>query len=59
MLRDLYTKKVGTEVFGELRNIVQEENGEDKMVGESNEQVLDRVGEKKTLLKNILRRKAN
>ena len=34
-----------------------EENGKDKMV--TNEQVLDRIGEKRTLLNNILRRKAN
>ena len=33
---DLDTKKIGTEVFGELRNMVLEENGEDKMVRESN-----------------------
>ena len=30
------TKKIGTEVLGELRNVVLEENGEDKMVRESN-----------------------
>ena len=35
-LRDLDTKKIGTEVFGELRNVVLVENGEDKMVRESN-----------------------
>ena len=35
-LRDMDTKKIGTEVFGELRNVVLEENGEDKMVRESN-----------------------
>ena len=29
-------KKIGTEVFGELRNVVLEENGEDKIVRESN-----------------------
>ena len=28
----LDAKKIGTEVFGELRNVVLEENGEDKMV---------------------------
>ena len=39
---------------------VLEENGEDKMVRESNnEQVLDRIGEKRTLLNNILCRKVN
>ena len=35
-LRDLNTKKIGTEVFGEFSNMVLEENGEDKMVKESN-----------------------
>ena len=34
--RDLDTKIIETEVFGELRNVVLEENGEDKMVRESN-----------------------
>ena len=27
-LRDMHTKEIGTEVFGELRNVVLEENGE-------------------------------
>ena len=35
-LRDLDPKKIGAEVFGELWNMVLEENGEDKMVRESN-----------------------
>ena len=35
-LRDLDTKKIVTEVFGELRNVMLEENGEDKMARESN-----------------------
>ena len=35
-LRDLDTKKIGTDVFGDLRNVALEENGEDKMVRESN-----------------------
>ena len=35
-LRDLETKKIGAEVFEELWNVVLEENGEDKMVRESN-----------------------
>ena len=30
------TKKLETEVYGELRNLVLEENGEDKMARESN-----------------------
>jgi hypothetical protein len=35
-LRDLETKKIGAEVFGELCNVVLEENGGDKMVREIN-----------------------
>ena len=31
-----------------------EENGENEMVRERNEQVLERIGEKRTLLNNIL-----
>ena len=31
-LKDLDTKKIGAQVFGELRNVVLEKNGEDKMV---------------------------
>ena len=59
-LRDLDTKKIGVEVFRELSNLVLEENGEDKIVRESNyEQVLRHIGEKRTLLNNILRRKVN
>ena len=34
-LRDLGTKKIGTEEFGEFRNVMLEENGEDKMARES------------------------
>ena len=39
--------------------MVLEENGDEKMVRESKEAVLELVGEKRTLLNNILRRKAN
>ena len=35
-LRDLETKKVEVEVFGEFWNVVLEENGEDTMVTENN-----------------------
>ena len=35
-LRDMDSKKIGVELFGEFWNMVQEENGEDKMVTESN-----------------------
>ena len=34
--RDLDTKKIRAEIFGQLRNVVLEKNGEDKMVRESN-----------------------
>ena len=55
-LGDLGTKKIGAKVFGELINVVLEENGEDKIVREvNNEQVFERIGEKRTLLNNILR----
>ena len=51
-LRDLDTNKIGAEVFAELWNVVLEENEEDQMVREStNEQVLDRIGEKRTTYK--------
>ena len=59
-LRDLGTKKTGVELFGELQNVVLEENGEDKWSEKvTNQKVIGRVGEKRTLLNNILRRKAN
>jgi hypothetical protein len=35
-LRDLGTKKIGVEVFGELCNVVLEEKGKNKMVRGSN-----------------------
>ena len=54
----LYCGAIGTEIFEELRNVVVEENGEDKIEKVTNE-VLERIGEKKTLLNNILNRKAN
>jgi hypothetical protein len=38
--------------------VVLEENGENKMVRETND-VLEHTGKKKMLLNNILRRKAN
>ena len=34
--RDLDTKKIGAEVFGEHQNVVLKDNGEDKIVSESN-----------------------
>jgi hypothetical protein len=36
MVGDLDTKKIRTEVFGELRSVMLEENGKDKMVRKSN-----------------------
>ena len=35
-LRDLDTKTIGVEIFGELRNVVLEEYREDKMMRERN-----------------------
>jgi len=35
-LRNLDTKKIGADAFGEYLNVLLEENGEDKMVEESN-----------------------
>ena len=40
--------------------MVLEENGQDKIARKvTNEEVLERIGDKNTLLNNILRRKAN
>jgi hypothetical protein len=51
-LRDLDTKRIQEEVFGEFWNGVLEENEEDKMSENvTNEQVIERIGEKRTLLK--------
>ena len=53
-LRDLDTKKRLAEVFGELRTVVLEENGEDKWSEKvANEKILGLTGEKKTVLNNI------
>jgi hypothetical protein len=57
LLRDLDSKKIGAEVFGELRNVVLEENGEDKIEKLTNK-LLERTGEKK-LQNNILCTKVN
>ena len=69
MTHRLGTKKIDAEIFRELWNLVLKENGENKMIRErerererervTNEQVLERIGGKKALLNNILRRKAN
>ena len=34
--RDLDSKKIGSEIFGELRNVVLKVKGEDKMARENN-----------------------
>ena len=49
--------KIGAEVFGELRIAILEGNGEHQVV--PNEEILERIGKKKTLLNNILGRKTN
>ena len=43
LLRDLDTKKIGVEVFGELQNVLLEDNGEDKIIRESNEKNFERL----------------
>ena len=50
-LRDLGTKKIGAEVFEELEENVK---WSEKV---TNEQVLDLIGEKRTLINNIQSRK--
>ena len=60
--RDLYTKKIGAEVFGKLRNGVLEENGgewREWSEKATNEQVLECIGVKRTLINYILCRKDN
>ena len=59
-LRDLDTKKIGAEVFGELENMVLERMEKIKWSEKvTNEQVLERIREKRTFLNNILRRNDN
>ena len=42
------------QLLGELRNVVLDENGEDKMDREvTNEQLIERIEEKRTHLNNI------
>jgi hypothetical protein len=55
-LRDLDTKKLGAEVFEELQN---EKIVEYKMAREKPNEVLERIGENRTLLNNVLHRKVN
>ena len=50
---------IGAEVYGKFWNVVLEENGEDKIEEVTNERVLERIGEKRALLNNILRSKPN
>ena len=64
--RNLDTKEIGAEIFGELQNGVLKQNGKinklqiSKMVRKSNHwKVLESVCEKRTLLNNVLGRKAN
>ena len=57
-LRDLGTTKIGAVIFGELRNVVLEVNGEVKWLDKvTNKDVLERIGEKRMFLNNILREK--
>ena len=54
MISHLDTKEITAEVFREVSNVVLEKNGEDKMVKVTNGQVLEHVGEKRTLLHNSM-----
>ena len=56
---ELGTKTIGVEVFGEHLKVVRKENGEDKIEKVTYAQVLERIGQKRTLLNNILHRNAN
>ena len=56
---DTWTQKIGVEIFRDIRNLVLEENGEEKMAKEVTNEELGHIREKKTLLNNILCRKAN
>ena len=60
LLGDLGTKIIEAKVFGKHRNVVLDENGENKMSEKvTNEEVLERIGKNRTFLNNIVRRKAN
>jgi hypothetical protein len=53
--KEIYLK-IGAEIFGELRNVVQEQNGLHKMSEKVTiEEVIESIGEKRTLLNNSLR----
>ena len=52
-------QRSGGDVFRKLWNVVMEENGQDKRIRESNEEVLEHIGENRTLLNNTLHRKSN
>ena len=59
-LRDLDNTKIGTEVFGKLRNVMLDKMERIKWSEKlTNEKVLERIGEKRTLINNNLCRKAN
>ena len=57
-LRDLDTKKTGTELFGQLQNLVLQRMETIKLLMKLTNEVLELIVEKKTLLNNILSRKA-
>ena len=59
--RDLETKKIGAKVYGELWNVMLEENEEDKRVSESNKWIISwtYMREEDISIYKILCRKAN
>ena len=52
-LRPKHIKKIGVQLLGELRNVVLDENGEDKMDREVTNELIERIEEKRTHLDNI------
>jgi hypothetical protein len=58
-MANLGTRRIEAKLSEELRNVVMEENGEDKRSEKVTNEVLERIGEKRTLLNSVLCRKAN
>ena len=57
-IRYLDTEKVGAQLFGELRNVIWKKMEKIKWPGKvTNGEVIERIGEKRTLLSCVLRKK--
>ena len=59
IIRGLVNKKIGAKVFGELRNVMRSRMEKIKCSEEIINEVLERISEKRTLLKRIPHRKDN